>query len=262
MEKQVRMGVDQSGKEGGARQRDTLDIFACGEFFPRADIGEAFALDQHGRSGAWRAAVTHPDAVGKEKDWRGRRHGGKSLAGSALNLQLSRDGQEWHARRKCRSIVNNTLQALRNADFLTRQRIALWSAALLIGFGVALAFMAMTAHGVNDYKGRPLGSDFSNIYAAGTWVREGKPAAPFDLARQHAREQALFGQATPFYGWHYPPYFLFVAGLLAEMPYGLALTVWQAVTLALYLLIVWKIVAPSPGAARKGDLLLLALAFP
>ena len=30
----------------------------------------------------------------------------------------------------------------------------------------------------------------------------------------------MFGEATPFYGWHYPPFFLFVAGALALMPYG------------------------------------------
>jgi alpha-1,2-mannosyltransferase len=60
----------------------------------------------------------------------------------------------------------------------------------------------------------------------------------------------IFGAATPFYGWHYPPYFLFVAGALAKMPYGVALAVWQASTLALYLLTIWSIVSPSP---RRGE---------
>ena len=55
-------------------------------------------------------------------------------------------------------------------------------------------------------------------------------------ALQHAREQEIFGAKTPFYGWHYPPFFLFVAAPLALMPYRLALVVWQAVTLVLYLL--------------------------
>ena len=86
----------------------------------------------------------------------------------------------------------------------------------------------MTAHGGVDRQGRPLGTDFSNVYAAGTYVLEGKPTAPFDPPRQYAREQTIFGKTTPFYGWHYPPYFLFIAGALAKLPYGLALTVWQA----------------------------------
>ena len=56
-------------------------------------------------------------------------------------------------------------------------------------------------------------------------------------AKQFAREQAIFGQATQFYGWHYPPFFLGLAGLLATMPYWLSLIVWQGVTLILYLLV-------------------------
>ena len=158
--------------------------------------------------------------------------------------------------------LRRVCEGLRSGAWLTRERARLVAMVLLIASVAGMALLVVTAHGDVDRQGRPLGTDFSDIYAAGTYVLEGDPAAPFDLARQHAREQALFGQATPFYGWHYPPYFLFVAGLLAEMPYGLALTVWQAVTLALYLLIVWMIVPLSPGAARKSDLLLLALAFP
>ena len=41
----------------------------------------------------------------------------------------------------------------------------------------------------------------------------------------------IFGEKTPFYGWHYPPFFLGVAAALATMPYQLALIVWQAATL-------------------------------
>src|SRR5215472_10879519 len=153
-------------------------------------------------------------------------------------------------------------ERLRSGDWLTRERTRLVATILLIASVAGFAFLVVTAHGVIDRQGRPLGTDFSNVYAAGTYVHDGNAVAPFDPPQQYAREQALFGKATPFYGWHYPPYFLFVASLLAEMPYGLALTVWQAVTLAPYLLIVWTIVSPLPGGARKCDVLLLALAFP
>ena len=113
-------------------------------------------------------------------------------------------------------------------------------------------FLVVTSDGLNDYQGRPLGTDFSNVYAAGTYVLDGHAAAPFDWPAQHAREQAIFGEKTPFYGWHYPPFFLFVAGLLALMPYALALAVWQGVTLALYLGTIWIIlrsVSADAGAA-------------
>jgi alpha-1,2-mannosyltransferase len=145
--------------------------------------------------------------------------------------------------------------ALRSGDWLTRERIRFIAAAVLIASVAGFAFLVATAHGGIDRQGRPLGTDFSNVYAAGTYVRDGNPLAPFDPPQQYAREQILFGKTTPFYGWHYPPYFLFVAALLAKMPYGLALMVWQAATLALYLLVIWAIIKiPSPergGMARE-----------
>ena len=91
---------------------------------------------------------------------------------------------------------------------------------------------------------------------------EGQPTAPFDPAKQFAREQAIFGHATQFYGWHYPPFFLGLAGLLALMPYWLALIAWQGVTLLLYLLAIRAIVSPHPEVTSERLWLLLALAFP
>jgi len=168
--------------------------------------------------------------------------------------------------------LNWTLDYLRNGEWLTRERIRLVAIALLIASTAGFLFLVVTAHGAIDLQGRPLGTDFSNVYATGTYVLDGNAAAAFDPVQQYARERAIFGAATQFYGWHYPPFFLFVAAALALMPYGLALAVWQAVTLGLYLLAIRAIVtiplappaaatSPSRGEA-KYDWLLLALAFP
>jgi hypothetical protein len=121
---------------------------------------------------------------------------------------------------------------------------------------IGAAFLVVTSDGLNDRFDRPLGTDFSNVYAAGAYVLDGKPSAPFDPPRQYAREQAIFGPTTPFYGWHYPPFFLGLAALLALMPYGLALAVWQGVTFALYLLAIRRVLsacAPSPRWRRKAS---------
>jgi hypothetical protein len=162
------------------------------------------------------------------------------------------------------------IDTLRSGRWLTPERLRLWALAVLaassLGFGVLLT----TSNGLNDYQGRPLGTDFSNVYAAGTYVLEGNAAMPYDWPAQHARERAIFGANTPFYGWHYPPFFLFAAGLLALMPYTLALAVWQMVTLALYLGAIAMIVravsagdgAPPSPLMRDRQWLLLALAFP
>lgn len=153
---------------------------------------------------------------------------------------------------------------LRSGGWLTRERARLVALALIAAFAVGASFLIGTSDGLNDRFGRPLGTDFSNVYAAGSYVLDGEPTAPFDPPKQFAREQAIFGQATQFYGWHYPPYFLGLAAALAAMPYWLALLVWQGVTLVLYLLAIRAIVAsPSTGAGKiKNDWLLFALAFP
>jgi alpha-1,2-mannosyltransferase len=154
--------------------------------------------------------------------------------------------------------VSALLHILREGEFLTRERIRLWTVALLIGFASALIFLAVTAHGVSDYKGRPLGTDFSDVYAAGTLANDGHGERAFDPPQQFAREQALFGKNTQFYGWHYPPFFLLIAAPLARLPYLPALILWQMATFALYL------AALRPLMRGIGDRtwLLAAIAFP
>ena len=162
------------------------------------------------------------------------------------------------------------LERLRDGSWLTYRRLRLWVVAVLIASAAGLIYLLATSDGLNDYRGRPLGTDFSNIYVAGTLALEGHPAAPYDPGLHHARARTLFGADTPTYRWHYPPLFHLVAAALATMPYLLSLAVWQGVTLLLYLLAIRAIVrlhAPPPGAradrAIPGRIvLLLALAFP
>jgi alpha-1,2-mannosyltransferase len=145
--------------------------------------------------------------------------------------------------------------AMRTGDWLTASRIRGYSL-IVLGLGLAmLGWLVATSDGLSDYAARPLGTDFSNVYAAGKWVLEGRPEAPFSPALQHEMEKRIFGTGTPFYGWHYPPVFLGVVALLAMMPYLLALFAWQAATLALYLWVM-RAILPMPGAW------LPALAFP
>jgi hypothetical protein len=139
-----------------------------------------------------------------------------------------------------RSPVTAFLAPLRDGHFLTRQRLTIYPLIFLAGFAAAIAWLIVTAHGLNDYAGRPLGTDFSDVYAAGVAALKGDATAPFDILRQWRQEQAIFGQATPLYGWHYPPFFLLVAAPLARLPYPAALAVWQLSTLALYL---WALAA-------------------
>jgi hypothetical protein len=159
--------------------------------------------------------------------------------------------------------------SLRSGDWITRERIRLWALALVVASLAGIGFLLATSDRLNDYKGRPLGTDFSDIYAGGTYVLDGTPALAFDPPQQHAREQAIFGAATPFYAWSYPPFLLFVSAALALLPYPAALAVWQASTLALYLGMLWALLRSAKARpeeasplARDPLWLLLAVASP
>jgi hypothetical protein len=159
--------------------------------------------------------------------------------------------------------MSKLISILRNADFLTRERMTIWSAGCVIGFSLGILFLFISAHGLNDYAGRPLGSDFSNVYAAGVATLHGNATAPFDIVRQQQQERAIFGANTQLYGWHYPPFFLLIAALLAELPYIFALVLWQLVTLLLYLVAMWLLLhnSAAPRLSRDPLWLLLALGF-
>jgi alpha-1,2-mannosyltransferase len=110
------------------------------------------------------------------------------------------------------------IDPLRSGVWLSRERVHMVALTLPVFVALAVVFVVATSDGLNDRFGRPLGTDCSNVYAAGSYVLDGEPAAPFDPPRQYAREQAIFGKATQFYGWHYPPFCLGLAALLALMP--------------------------------------------
>jgi alpha-1,2-mannosyltransferase len=159
------------------------------------------------------------------------------------------------------------IDILRSGAWLTRERVRLIALAVLAASAIGAGFLIATATGLNDQFGRPLGTDFASIYAAGHEVLEGHPLTPFDLAAHYAREQAIFGAAVPLYSFHYPPFYLGIGVVLALMPYLLALAVWQAVTLAFYLWTTGAILSTHlpPSELTKANRylwLLLAIAFP
>lgn len=108
------------------------------------------------------------------------------------------------------------------------------------------------------YEGQGLGSptDFINVWSAGRLVLDGHPAWAYDWDIQKAVQVAVLGQDYPGnFAWHYPPPFLFIAALLAKLPYPMAFAGWAAVSAVPYLVAMRAIVGRPFG-------LLLALAFP
>ena len=85
--------------------------------------------------------------------------------------------------------MRGLLLTLQSGDLLTRERVRLWALAVLVASVAGVAFLWITSNGLDDFQGKPLGTDFSNIYAGGTYVLDGKPELAFDPLLQHARRE-------------------------------------------------------------------------
>ena len=110
-------------------------------------------------------------------------------------------------------------QGLRSGNWLTAQRARGYSLILLAVYLAAIVGWVALSRGLIDRNGKPIGTDFSNVYAAGVLTWQGHAADAYDPSLQHATEMALFGNRdVPFYGWHYPPFFFAIAVLVAALP--------------------------------------------
>ena len=150
------------------------------------------------------------------------------------------------------------MAALPSPDsFVTRARVRLTAILVLAATVIGLFYLFATAHGTVDSLGRPLGTDFSNVWTAGWMADHGRAPEAWDWPTQHdVQKQVHHDPAIPFYGWHYPPPFLIIATLLAQFPYVAALLIWQGMTLLLALCLIRRIL---PG---DRDAILAALGAP
>jgi hypothetical protein len=109
---------------------------------------------------------------------------------------------------------------------------------------------------IYDPDGLGIPTDFVNVWAAGRLALEGHPALAWDWDVQRKIELALLRQEFPgYFAWHYPPPFLFVASLLAQLPYSVAFIGWVSASFLPYLAMMRAIVGRPFGW-------LLAAAFP
>jgi hypothetical protein len=146
-------------------------------------------------------------------------------------------------------------QGLQSGEWLTRARMRGYSLILLGLCVVAMAGWIALSDGLIDRNGKPLGTDFSNVYAAGQLAWQGRAAEAYDPPLQHVAEKAVFAREVPFFGWHYPPFFLAIAFLVAALPYAWGLSLWLVAGFAAYL-------ATIRAILPRRETLLVASAFP
>ena len=87
-------------------------------------------------------------------------------------------------------------QGLRSGQWLTAARARGYSRILLGISAIAVAGWIALSDGLIDRNGKPLGTDFSNVYAAGALTWQGRPEQAYVPALQHAAEKAVFGGRT------------------------------------------------------------------
>ncbi len=123
-------------------------------------------------------------------------------------------------------------------------------------YGAFLAAMFFAHFWLVDAHGHIVANDFIDVWTAGHMAWSGHAAQVYDWQAHRAAEIAVAGQAFDgYFGWHYPPPFLFVAMALASVPYVVAFFAILIATLPLYLLVTDRI-------AQTKQAWLFALAFP
>ena len=106
--------------------------------------------------------------------------------------------------------------------------------ALCVMNAFALIVSAVSGQWILDPQGHGIPIDFANVYAAGKLVLDHHPAMAYDWDAHKRVEEIVLGRNFDgYFGWHYPPPFLFVAALLAKLPYTLAFAGWAGFSLGL-----------------------------
>ncbi len=150
-------------------------------------------------------------------------------------------------------------RAFSQADWLDESRAVDYSRLLVCLYVLITAVWIGLGHNLIDPNGKPVGTDFMDVWTAGKMVRTGDPANAYDYNLHYEFQKTALpyraGERPFFFGWHYPPMFFFAAVPLSLLPYGAALAAWILLTLPAYLGVMRPIIDHHRWLA-------MALAFP
>lgn len=124
----------------------------------------------------------------------------------------------------------------RGAETSPRQRLF-----HLVLFGLVVAYAALLASTfflgiwLIGKDGHPIAADFVAFWAAGKLVLQGNAAEAYDWAAHKGIATANGIAIKGYFSFQYPPTFLLLTPLLALASYPLAMVLWSAVGLPLYL---------------------------
>jgi arabinofuranan 3-O-arabinosyltransferase len=119
----------------------------------------------------------------------------------------------------------------------------------LCAMNLMICLVAYILHAwIYDRNGLGIPADFVSFWAAGRLVLDGFPAQAYDWDILRQIEVAKLGQDfAGNFAWQYPPPFLFIASVLALLPYSVAYLGWVLASLVPYLGVMRAIVGHKFG---------------
>jgi alpha-1,2-mannosyltransferase len=146
---------------------------------------------------------------------------------------------------------------LRSGDWLSRERVRVYAAILVVIELAAFAFLIAGTHGWIVRLDKPNTTDFVSFYAAGRLADAGTPALAYDQTAHLAAEEAIAGRGIQYQYFNYPPVYQALFAPIALLPYLAAFVAFAAVTMLCYLAVARRILDDDTGIA-----LLALIAFP
>jgi hypothetical protein len=116
------------------------------------------------------------------------------------------------------------------------------------------AFFVAGSHNAFVRLPQPTTTDFASFYAAGRLAESGRAASAYDVPAHRAVEEQVTAPGIDYKYFFNPPPFLLICAPLAALPYLAAFVVFEALTLAFWLLVGTRIA----GGGRVVVLALLA----
>ncbi len=100
-----------------------------------------------------------------------------------------------------------------------------------------LAFFVAGTHGVFAKLPKPTSTDYVSFYAAGALANEGRAADAYARATHHAAEERAAEPGIAYQFYFNPPVFTLLMAPLARLPYLVSFVLFDAATLALWLVL-------------------------
>jgi alpha-1,2-mannosyltransferase len=109
------------------------------------------------------------------------------------------------------------LDRLGNA--LDRRRVLAYTAMLLVVETGLAAFVVAGTHGLLNFSGELMSTDFVSFYAAGMLADGNTPEMAYHPAEHFLAEQQARNPSIEYNYFYYPPVFLIVCAALPPLPY-------------------------------------------